>query len=61
MTPFVFDYTNWRGEKGRRRVHPERVYFGSTEYHPAPQWLMEAWDLDKEASRVFALQDIKPI
>lgn len=56
----VFDYVNHRGEKGERRVRPTvPIYFGSTEFHKEEQWLMEAWDLDKNAVRVFALKDIK--
>lgn len=55
----VFDYVNHRGEKGERRVRPTGpIYFGSTEFHKEGQWLMEAWDLDKDATRVFALKDI---
>lgn len=58
--PLVFGYTNWRGEHGTRRAIPIRVYHGSTEYHPEPQWLMEAHDLDKDAVRIFAMQDMGP-
>lgn len=58
--PLVFMYTNWRGESGLRRAHPRRVYWGSTDWHPAPQWLMEALDADKQAVRVFAMQDMMP-
>lgn len=59
--PFVFDYTNWRGEKDRRRVIPHGMRFGSTEWHPEPQWLMKAFDLDKQADREFAMRDIQPV
>ncbi|AWJ93253.1 hypothetical protein Sp245p_26380 (plasmid) [Azospirillum baldaniorum] len=58
--PLVFTYTNWRGEHGTRRAIPIRVYHGATEYHPEPQWLMEAHDLDKGAVRVFAMRDMGP-
>ncbi|AIB11820.1 hypothetical protein ABAZ39_07375 [Azospirillum argentinense] len=56
--PLVFTYTNYRGETGTRRAIPIRVYHGATEWHPEPQWLMEAHDVDKDAVRVFAMQDM---
>jgi predicted DNA-binding transcriptional regulator YafY len=52
-------YTNYRGETGLRRIRPERLHFGSTEWHPEPQWLLDAIDLDKSASRTFAMKDIR--
>ncbi|MFJ8109021.1 hypothetical protein [Streptomyces sp. NPDC096132] len=51
-------YVNYRGEKSWRRVHPVRIWFGATEWHPENQWLMDAVDLDKEVERSFALKDI---
>jgi hypothetical protein len=53
----VVYYTNWRGETSRRRIIPKSVRYGSTEWHPEPQWLMLAWDDDKQADREFALKD----
>lgn len=57
--PVDVDYVNWRGERGERHVIPNRIVFGATKYHPDPQWLMEAYDLDKSAMRVFALLDMR--
>lgn len=56
--PLEFDYTNWRGERGRRRVYPLYLWWGSTEWHPESGWLLHATDLDKGAERDFALMDI---
>lgn len=53
--PFVAKYRNWRGEVAERRITPERVMFGGTRYHPKAQWLLVAFDHDKQANRVFAL------
>lgn len=55
-----FTYRNWRGEVGRRRVLASsvRMSWGSTEWHPEPQMLMTAVDLDKHAMRAFAWKDI---
>lgn len=57
-TKIAFDYVNWQGVQGHRRAKIEKVMFGSTEYHPEAEWLMEAWDLDKEAVRFFAMKDM---
>lgn len=54
----VLDYTNHRGERALRRVVPKRVWFGSTAWHPADEWLLEALDLDRQAQRDFALSGI---
>lgn len=51
-------YTNYKGEKGHRNIIPERIWFGSTEWHNEQQWLLDAWDVEKEAIRNFALKDI---
>ena len=51
-------YRNHRGEVGQRRVIPERVWFGQTDWHPGPQWLLDAFDLDRRACRSFAVKEI---
>lgn len=55
--PITFTYTNWRGETAQRTVVPKRIWFGSTDWHPEPGWLMTAHDLEKAADRDFALAD----
>lgn len=57
-TAVVFTYKNYKGEVATRTVIPSRTYFGSTSFHPEPQWLLEAWDLDKDEPRTFAHKDI---
>ncbi|MCO5092091.1 hypothetical protein [Bosea sp. (in: a-proteobacteria)] len=47
-------YTNWRGETAERTFIPHRVFFGSNEWHPEPQVLIEATDCEKGALRTFA-------
>jgi hypothetical protein len=54
----VIDYTNYHGVRSFRHVQIVRVYYGSTEYHPEKQWLMEAKDLNKNEMRTFAIKDI---
>jgi predicted DNA-binding transcriptional regulator YafY len=52
-------YTNYRGETSRRVILPEKIWFGSTEWHPEAQWLLDAHDVEKYAIRNFAMKDIK--
>lgn len=58
VPPLEFIYKNWQGEKSMRRVRPLRFWFGSTQWHPEPQWLLEAIDIDKGEQRDFAIVDI---
>jgi len=54
----VIRYRNHRGEVALRRIEPRNIWFGSTEWHPREQWLLNAYDHDKQAERDFALADI---
>lgn len=56
--PMKIRYTNYKGETADRSIVPARVYFGSTQWHPEPQWLLEAFDVDKNEIRTFAFKDI---
>lgn len=53
-------YRNHRGETALRSIQPKRIWYGSSEWHPAPQWLMTAWDIEKGAERHFAIKDMEP-
>lgn len=53
-----FTYKNYRNEISERKVIPIRIYFGATDYHKEPQWILKALDLDKNQERDFALLDI---
>jgi hypothetical protein len=48
-------YTNWRGDTAMRRIVPLRVFWGSTEHHPKPCWLLDVHDIDRDARRLYAL------
>lgn len=54
----TIDYTNWRGERGLRRIHPMRIAFENNKWHPETQWLLEAIDLSKGELRTFAIANI---
>lgn len=61
--PVVILYENWRGETAVRRIEVASpmlaLRFGATDWHPEPQWLLAAHDVDKDAARDFALSGIK--
>lgn len=59
MEPLRLLYTNWRGKMSFRRVIPKSVAFKSTEFHPEPQWIMTAMDVDKNELRDFAMRDMQ--
>lgn len=52
------DYTNYKDERAFRLIHPIRIQFDSTTWHPEPQFLLEAYDIDKHVHRTFACKNI---
>lgn len=56
--PTEIVYRNWKGETAVRRIIPIRWWFGSTQWHPEPQWLLSAIDVEKNAERDFAYDGI---
>ena len=48
------------------QTDPRGIYWGSNEWHPEWQWLLKAYDIDKQADRDFAMtgiqkwQEVKP-
>lgn len=53
-------YKNYKGEVGKRRVHIKSGFlqYSSNEFYPRKQWLLTAFDLDKNVWREFALENI---
>lgn len=45
-------------EKGWRTIVPKRIFFGSNERFSNPQWLLEAFDVNRQEDCTFALSDI---
>lgn len=52
----TFLYRNHRGEVEQRIVRPIRLWFGSTAWHPKAGWLLEGWDVLRQASRDFSME-----
>lgn len=55
----MITYTNNGGETTVRRIQPLKLFYGSTEWDPEPQWLLEAHDFATVAARTFAMKNIK--
>ena len=60
-TIYEFTYTNWKGVTRTRRAQFWFLWWGSTEHHSEPQWLIDAWDVEKDDDRTFALADISDL
>ena len=56
--PLKFKYRNYRGEIGIRTATPIRVEYRHSDWHPSPQWLLVAFDHEKQGERDFAMIDI---
>lgn len=52
------DYTNHRGERRTRRITPLKIMFTDTKWHPEKQWILLAYDEEKQQPRMFALADV---
>jgi len=52
-------YTNYRGETKIREIIPEKIWYGTTEWHPENDWILDAFDLEKKSIRSFSIKDIK--
>lgn len=57
--PMSFIYTNYKGETCKRHVVPSGVFFGTAQFHEKRQWLFTGYDRQKEAIRVYAVNDIE--
>lgn len=54
----VIDYTNYKGERGLRKIIPFGIDFTSNLWHPEEQYLLFALDVEKNTTRFFAMKDI---
>lgn len=57
-TPITVTYRNHRGSIAVRTIIPKMLWFGATEWHPEPGWLLRAYDLGKMADRDFSVADM---
>ncbi len=55
--PFSGWYKYYEGKVQWRTILPIELWYGSTDWHPAEQWFIKAYDPTKDAQRAFALAD----
>ena len=48
-------YENWEGKTRERLISPHYIYFGATQWHVAPQWLLRCTDLVTNEIHDFSL------
>ena len=60
MNELTFTYKNWKDEIAKRRIdtHSIKIYYGEVEWHKGEQWLIKAYDVQKQDFRTFAIKDI---
>lgn len=53
-------YKNWKKETNDYKIHPLKIWFGSTKFHLDNQWLLKAYKIDGDIikKRNFAIKDI---
>lgn len=51
-------YTNHAGITADRRIIIKGVTWKNTPWHPEKQYIIDAWDCDKDAERSFALKSV---
>lgn len=56
---FTFVYINHEGKESIRNVRPISLFHGTLEtFYPEPQWILKAFDIDKNAIRHFSMSKI---
>lgn len=53
----IFTYRNHSGDVAERHVIPIKTWYGTTEWHKKPTWLLQAYDLDRGALRDFDMRE----
>lgn len=56
--PIKVKYKNWQENISIRTIIPQSIYYGHTDFHKNDQWLMDVWDVEKDAQRTYAMLDI---
>jgi hypothetical protein len=58
-TAVKVQYVNHRGEVGTLRIIPLSIRYGETPRHQGRQWLLNAWDCDRQEQRTLAMLGIE--
>lgn len=52
-------YTNYNHQTRTYRIIPTKIEFTKSQWHPEEQWILIAFDLDRNCERWFAMKDIQ--
>jgi hypothetical protein len=52
-------FVDLHGHREVRRVVPDRIWFGKTDWVKDPQWLLDAYDVDRCTLRTYPMQAIE--
>lgn len=52
-------YTNNRDETAVFNIIPSKIWFGETSLHSEKQWILDAFEIEKQTERPFALKNIR--
>jgi predicted DNA-binding transcriptional regulator YafY len=53
--PLHIAYMNWKGVIRERIIVPIKMWYGKTDWHPVPQYLLEALDVEDGKVKDFAM------
>ena len=56
--PIKVKYKNYQNIISIRTIIPQQIHYGSTDFHKENQWLLDVWDVEKDAQRTYAMMDI---
>lgn len=51
-------YKNHREEVTTLRIRPDALFFGTSAHHPEPQWLLKAFNLERQVMRTYSMARI---
>lgn len=52
-------YVDSKGLRICRRVVPDRIWFGRTDWVPEPQWLLDAYDPERHVTRSYPMSRVE--
>jgi hypothetical protein len=56
------NYTNWQGRKAIRHILFDGApFWGLTDWHPVPCWLISGTDLEKGEHRLWSIAHMSPV
>ena len=61
MKNLKFEYINYKGERKIRKVNPSKIFYGKTPNITTNEWILEGFDIEKQAIRQFVMKHMPRI